>query len=60
MKTDFVTPRVFARFFLENEESVNIDGTILMVAPDGSPFYAQWVDIDKEGRIVLQAKPEEK
>lgn len=60
MKTDFVTPRVFAHFFLENEERVNIDATLLMVMPDGTPAYVQWVDVDKSGTIVLQAKPEEK
>lgn len=60
MKTDFLTPRVFARFYLENEECVNLDGTILMIFPDGTPAYAKWVDVDKDGHIVIQARPEEK
>ena len=58
MKPVYITPRVLAHFYLQNEGRVNEDAEILLVLPDGTPTTIRWVDVDKEGRLIFQCKPE--
>ena len=43
---------------MEHEARINIDAELLLVLPDGTPVRVAFVDVDKHGALVLQAKPE--
>jgi len=58
MKPVYITPRVLGKFFMEHEARINIDAELLLVLPDGTPVRVAFVDVDKHGALVLQAKPE--
>ena len=58
MKPIYITPRVLARYYLENESRFNEDAEILLVLPDGTPCRVKYIDVDKHGTLILQAKEE--
>lgn len=58
MKPIYITPRVLARYYLEHESRCNEDAEILLVLPDGTPCRIAYIDVDKHGALILQAKEE--
>ena len=54
----YITPRVLARYYLEHESRLNEDSEILLVLPDGTPCRIAYIDVDRHGGLVLQAKEE--
>lgn len=54
----YITPRVLARWYLEHDRRVNEDAEILLVLPDGTPCRVRYIDVDKYGALILQAKEE--
>lgn len=58
MKPVYITPRVLARYYLENEGRLNEDAEILLILPDGTPCRVKYLDVDKHGALVLQAQEE--
>lgn len=54
----YITPRVLGRFFEEHHSRINIDAELLLICPDGTPVRVKYLDVDKHGALILQAKPE--
>ena len=56
MNPVYITPRVLAHFYLNHEARINEDAEILLVLPDGTPCRVKYIDVDKHGALILQAK----